>query len=114
MSAQNLSHEQLAMYMTPDEIKRDYRVKPDEFDPWTGEETEEHLYNRKREESKKTNIEGWPKRGRQVSLFTHIQKHGVQEPVLLDAATKEVEHGHHRIASAPEKSLIPVEYKEEW
>lgn len=107
-ASKNLSYEQLAMYMTPEEIKDKYSVKDFEFHDH--EISERELYNRKQAESKKLNIEGWPKRRGQESLHSSIKKQGVQEPVHLDFENKEIVDGHHRIASAPEKSLIPVEY----
>jgi hypothetical protein len=110
VSAQNVSHEQLAMYMTPEEIKEKYAVRDPEYHDH--ELTDTEVYNRKKEESKKIDIEGWPKTTKkgQESLFSHIQKHGVSEPVNLNVEDKEVIDGHHRIASAPSNSLIPVEY----
>ena len=113
MSAQNVSYEQLAMYMTPEEVKRNFRVRESEYDEHDMTFMEEHLYNRKKEEAKETNIGGWPRKKGEQSLYSHIQKHGVREPIRVDAETKEIWDGHHRIASAPDKSLIPIEYRSE-
>lgn len=109
----SISHEQLAMYMTPQEVKDKFRIRESEYQDHEDNYTEEHLYNRKRDEAKKTNIGGWPKKKGEQSLYSHIQKHGVREPIRVDAETKEIWDGHHRIASAPEKSLIPLEYRSE-
>jgi hypothetical protein len=99
VSAQNnLSHEQLSMFMTPKEIKSKFDVYRGEYD--VDETTPKQLYSRKRRDAKHTN------------LFNSVQEHGVQEPVELSLGDRTVLDGHHRIASAKSKSLIPVTYLE--
>jgi len=102
---------QLAMFMTPREIRTHY--KPLEGDRQRSQgtrltrgqpETDEEVWDRKARESKE--------RGLTVS----IQRHGVMSPVQLQTASgyrkPQVLGGHHRIAAAPEDSLIPVIHHE--
>jgi hypothetical protein len=99
MSAEdNVSHEQLAMFMTPKQIKSKYDVYHGEYEE--GEQSAKQLYSRKRKESKHTN------------LFRSVQERGVQEPVELSLGDRTVLDGHHRIAAAKSKSLIPVTHLE--
>ncbi|NBR26419.1 MAG: hypothetical protein EBU08_22100 [Micrococcales bacterium] len=94
----NLSHEQLAMYMTPKEIKSKYSVYSGEYDDH--ELGDEEVWNRKRKESKRD------------GLYESVRKHGVEEPVQLSLGDKTVADGHHRIAAAKPKQLIPVTHLE--
>ena len=116
MSNSILSHEQLAMFMTPKEIKRNYAPHPDDYlhpdDNNDKEETTKELWNRKLSQSSlkhpKLLVEG-------KTLRDHIREHGVQQPVTLNAETRTVMGGHHRIASAAKdrpKDLIPVVYSD--
>lgn len=90
---------QLKMFMTAREIISEY--KPLEGD-YINEETADELWERKANESE-TN-----------GLLESIRKHGVQIPVSLDHADKEVLGGHHRIAAQyrlnPDQ-FMPVNYE---
>lgn len=122
---------QLAMFMTPNEIKEHYtplegdRESRDEWydndisssssssgstqdsghDAFGGVETDEELWDRKEDEAM------------YQGLHESIAKHGVLSPVQLAFSNKpgprgipEVLGGHHRIAAAPGNQLIPVEH----
>jgi hypothetical protein len=92
------SYEQLAMFMTPKEIKSTHDVYNGEYEE---DEYEAHqLYARKRREAKKS------------GLFKKVRKEGVQTPVQLSSADKTVADGHHRIASERDNRLMPVEHLE--
>lgn len=101
-----LSHQQLAMWMTPEEIKS-HGVHDDELDY---DETPEELWDRKRYES-----HDWDNHGideKSSNLAEDIKKHGVKTPVTFNLNTNKLSDGHHRVASAKPRSLIPVEYEE--
>lgn len=92
---------QLKMFMTAREIVGEYK-------PWEGDyindESAEDLWERKANESE-TN-----------GLLESIREHGVQIPVSLDHAGKQVVGGHHRIAAQhrlnPDQ-FIPVNYEDD-
>jgi len=97
-ASDNLSHEQLAMFMTPRQIKSKYDVYHGEYEE--GETNPKQLYSRKRKDAKYS------------GLYQSVQKHGVEQPVELSLGDRTVLDGHHRIASAKSKSLIPVTHLE--
>lgn len=96
------------MFMTPREIKTHYQTLIGDRIPYRGAngkvlvETNDEVWERKKEEA---DDEG---------LTASIAKHGVLSPVQLQLYDQwsprraQVLGGHHRIASAPEDSLIPV------
>jgi len=108
-----LSYEQLAMFMTPHEIKQNYSVHPGEKDD---DETDEQLYKRKARESHQREFTRLPpnKQGmeRVVSLAEGIRREGVKRPVELSSADKTVADGHHRLSVADPHKLIPVTHLE--
>ena len=100
MSAQdNLSHQQLAMYMTPRELSR-HEMGDAHF---TGEKPHE-IMQRKLQEATKS------------GLADKIRSQGVQEPVHLyhnENGSSTLTDGHHRLAVAQtmgKNTLIPVEH----
>jgi len=103
----SLSHEQLSMYMTPEEIKGKgvFGGEMQEED----NASEEHFWNRKKEESYAWNNHGINDESH--DLVSDIQKHGVKEPVTFNLDLNKLTDGHHRVASAKPNSLIPVEYE---
>lgn len=124
----SLSHEQLAMFMTPKEIKA-RGVDPHEFthedvneeDPHDSSPQEHFLWARKADEA-----HSWPdpektyKRAVPKNLHEDIKQHGVKEAVHLDEKTGQLQDGYHRVAVADElrpNELIPVKhgiYDENW
>jgi hypothetical protein len=94
----NLSYEQLAMFMTPKEIKSKYDVSEGEYSD--DEHEPDQLYARKRREAKKS------------GLFKKVRKEGVQIPVQLSSADKTIADGYHRVASERDNRLMPVEHLE--
>lgn len=109
MSQRNLSHEQLAMFMTPKEIMNrgahrseldDYH---DEKDMWATKLDESH---------------DWDHHGLHDSHNLHqdIANNGVQKPVTLSLENGKLTDGYHRIAAAHDidpNMLVPVEHETE-
>ena len=122
MSAEeNLSYEQMAMYMTAEEIKNKVNSSAD-----PGGGNMENLWHQKLYEAKTgaiRNARYVPTRKRKGnSLYESIKEKGVQKPVELqynkgDKFTPKgvsIVEGHHRVAAAHDidpKMIIPVE---EW
>ena len=101
-----VSHQQLAMYMTADELRK---VAHNSY----GKEGAERILKEKLSEAKNETDEGWGH-----GLYEDIKSSGqVYDPVLL-VHNKGEEHpdiyeGHHRIAVANAlnpKMLLPVEH----
>jgi hypothetical protein len=105
MSA-SLSRQQLAMYLTPEEIKS-HGVHESEYEDH--EISEHEVWDRKHTESHDWDRHGYDENP--VNLAADIRKRGVQKPVTLDKETDVLRDGYHRVASAKPKSLIPVEYE---
>ena len=112
-----LSHQQLAMFLTPKEIQS-RGVSPHEKSAenynWHEErqESDEELWTRKFEEAHEWDTHGTKK---PYDLATDIAKHGVKKPVKLSTKSGYVTNGYHRVAAAATyrpKDLIPVEYDE--
>ena len=100
MSAQdNLSHQQLAMYMTPRELSRH-----EMGDAYLTSEEPHEIMQRKLQEATKS------------GLADKIRSQGVQEPVHLyhnENGSSTLTDGHHRLAVAQtmgKNTLIPVEH----
>ena len=100
---------QLAMFMTPHEIKTHYK-------PLEGDRQRNQGLGLQYGE-RETDAEVWKRKARESDeqgLTANIKKHGVLSPVQLQMGSSgsdqgpEVLGGHHRIAAAPEHSLIPV------
>jgi hypothetical protein len=116
MSSNNLSHEQLAMFMTPREINSRYRPNPYDFDEH--EEIPAEVMHRKLHESKKMTTDGDHSRLPDTrfvkdSLYTSIKREGVKQPVELNPHLNDIIDGHHRIAAAMHHApddYIPVTY----
>ena len=103
-----LSHQQLAMYMTADELRK---VAHNSY----GKEGAERILKEKLSEAKNETDEGWGH-----GLYEDIKHSGeIYEPVILRHSRGE-EHpdifeGHHRIAVANAlnpKMIVPVEHFE--
>lgn len=101
MSSAN-SYHQLAMYMTPRELR--HAELGDTY--VTGEEDHEILRRKLRESNKS-------------GLATRIRKEGVKKPIHLfheNDGTSTITDGHHRLAVAQTMrpdTLIPVEHHDE-
>lgn len=117
MSQKNLSSQQLALYMTPEEIKGrgvDPGEKMDsEHYNWNEDrhETDQELWTRKYHEAHQWDNHGYKK---PHDMATDIAIHGVREPVTISKESGRLIDGYHRVAAAAEyrpKSLIPVEYE---
>ena len=100
MSTQdNLSHQQLAMYMTPRELSRH-----EMGDAYLTSEEPHEIMQRKLQEATKS------------GLADKIRSQGVQEPVHLyhnENGSSTLTDGHHRLAVAQtmgKNTLIPVEH----
>ena len=118
MSAQdNLSHEQLSMYMTAPEIKQRYAVHVDEMEDH-GVSSEPALWTKKLKESRQ-------RFGEPKSRYETFKKEGVQDPVEIGYSHNYPEgyigNGHHRVVSIEKintKQLLPVthdyESKRQW
>jgi hypothetical protein len=118
-----LSHEQLAMFMTAEEIKSKVNSSAD-----PGGHDMEGLWHQKLYESKTgavRNARYVPTRKRKGnSLYESVKEKGVQKPVELQRNTKNTKfskkgyslsEGHHRVAAAYDidpKMLIPVEHSD--
>ena len=109
MSAQdNLSYEQMSMFMTPGDIKskgvhHGERIAYDESD--------DQLWDRKYDESHSWDYHGLKK---PYNLTQQIVDKGVRTPVTLSSKTGKLTDGYHRVAVAAErrpKDVIPVEYE---
>jgi hypothetical protein len=102
-----LSHQQLAMYMTPEEIKSKGVNRPEMEDEDEG--STEKFWDRKFTES-----HAWDNHGLEYdthNLAADVKKRGVQDPVSFNLTSNKLTDGYHRVASARPKSLIPVEYE---
>lgn len=101
-----LSHQQLAMWMTPEEIKGHGVHLAEMRDEDEG--SQEKFWDRKRTESY-----AWDRHGfeEEHDLAQDVWDHGVKEPVTMNLGINKLTDGHHRVASARPKSLIPVEYE---
>lgn len=104
MSAQdNLSHEQLAMFMFPKDIKKSYGIHKDELSDTR--ETKKQLYSRKLKEANRSGLTN-----------KIVTRGGVKDPVFLSSSDKTIADGHHRIAVASKHfpyNLVPVHHLEQ-
>ena len=105
MSAKNVSHQQLAMFLPAREI-----AKMRMTDAHRGEPNEEVLARK----LKSAKEDKWEE---SKGMYKSIKKIGVQQPVEIihDPKGPMLGEGHHRIASAMDVNpnmLIPVEHKE--
>lgn len=107
-ASDNLSHQQLALWMTPEEIKGHGVWNAEMQDEDEG--SEEKFWDRKKEESSEWTNHGF--NDNPYDLAADIHKNGVKEPVDFNVDMQKLTDGHHRVASAKPGSLIPVEYHE--
>jgi hypothetical protein len=110
----NLSHEQLKMFMTPKEIRYRYEAQPEEYEDH--ELSHEEVMYRKLHESKKIKQTGGLPDRQFVkdSLYHSVKKEGVKTPIQLNPKQNTIYDGHHRLAAATHlapNNLIPVEYE---
>ena len=111
-----LSSQQMAIFLTPDEIKS-RGASPHERDAehynWHEDrpESDEELWTRKYHEAHQWDHHGYRE---PHDLATDIALHGVKEPVVLSRESGQLTDGYHRVAAASAyrpKDLIPVEYE---
>ena len=111
-ASDNLSHQQLAMFMTAKDLRK-MHLSDVQSHIWNRgggldyKKTAKAVMSRKVRESKKS------------GLYDSIKEKGVQEPVVIGETyvpgRTDVIEGHHRIASQMSidpKGLIPVRYSE--
>lgn len=120
--SKSASYEQLAMYMTGPEIKKNYAPGPGERygrEEGDGVESVQEMWDRKLRESqgKTKYVNDLRGHGSAVEeLEDNIARVGIRTPVLLghnSAGAKRIYNGHHRIAVAVANHpnmLIPVEH----
>ena len=112
--ANPVSHEQLAMWMTPHEIKS--RFTPADFGPYMPHTNEEDMWRGKAEEAtvgKAHNARSpvLPGQG-SPTLLQSIREKGILNPV--EVGPKYLHNGHHRVAAAEmidKNYLIPVDHR---
>ena len=113
MSAQNLSHQQLGMYMTAHELST---MRMGDTRP--GETTKDVMARKLKESQVPENYSPTSD-----SLHDSIRNYGVLDPVTIvhgirpktGESYSDLQEGHHRVASAHHinpNMLVPVEHKE--
>ena len=99
----SLSHVQLAMWMTPHEIKSSIKSPQDRMPKYSGGlETTDEMWDRKKKEAFSSGL-------------THlVKKHGVKKPVKLMPfmGSHILLDGYHRVAASEHNTLIPVEHQD--
>ena len=115
MSAEdNLSYQQLAMYMHPKEIGNKYIVDSSEYDDH--DSTDQEMWDSKYDEAATnrhtdTHYGGKTKYESRNSLLANIKKHGIKEPISIRPDDNAIQDGYHRLAVAKEHNLIvPIKY----
>ena len=124
---------QLPMFMSAHEIRQQYQGLDSDRHDGTGEdflETDEELFARKSDESQEYPHDGSERYSdggdpSMPSLYEHVSKHGVENPISLQAdhsrtgllGKPEVFGGHHRLAVMSRirpHALMPVEHFENY
>ena len=115
MSARNVSHQQLAMWYTGNELKSMTQENTRDRRP---EETNEDMWARKTEEARTGKPSHARTRSRGATLMGSVRRSGVSKPVrvMREMGKDVLLDGHHRVAAAAAvdpNMLIPVTHHED-